>query len=1060
MVQELRRVLGRVDARVLGLLALFILIATLGLTVAQLVKADDDPQSVATWDDIVKRYLVFREDSYQMVVPSWYLAADQVEEVWGQEGFAGFQNQPDWFWTFDSGILTFSAKSALAQQVKSGTRVVIYEDMTTGELVISSLPETDGAEPREEIVFKSLPWAELDKSDTTTHYLARELSKRRIVWQVTLKDEAQAQAEAEAVALMALEDEGGGMMQMMSGGTCSEITFTAIELSTNTVDVGLCIPDGITNVDIFASTNLMPDGFPWVMVATNLPVTTNSVVWSWSNLEETNVFLAAGDASQDTDGDGLTDAREFYVYGTEMNAWDTDGDSYSDGEEVQWGSNPLDIQNMPLLGRGVVINEVLYDPSGTDAGKEWVEFFNTNRVPVDMTGFIIQVGSNVFGDAYTFPTGTVVQSGDFLLVGGSSVSNANHVVEFNMLNRGSSGPTAGLRLITPSVTSNRVVDALLYAPNNSNNLPTDGFGTNGLGPYANSGQALARIRVGYETDHASDWMYTASLTPTAQGELPDIDGDGISNSVEIAGYMTGYGFRATDYNNADTDFDDFTDGEEWTNSPPTDPLVLDTDGDMFPWGSHGIDGDEVHNLGTDPTNPDSDGDGLPDGWEAALGLDPTDADSDNDGTSDSDEDTDGDGMSNGAEMSQNSNPVNPGSSQPQDYRLVLYHLPQPGWGSGDDMGTATWIGYRFENVTRTAGVAFVIADGGSSNELFSVSWKNVVGEGETGGRTNVVWATLMTNAVPELIITDGGTTWPNENPTERGADLSVELIQMNPIAVHSSDTNSFFLFESNKVVNIATIKGTGDVSMVTSISPDTAQIRAEVNWQGAAEDGADPLQATVSRTAAVRQEVNALIGGAILRQAVVWVIWSDITVRHSGGKTPHDSGTDTGNDKDFPSYAGSTNLGPENLLGASPRYLGWKVEMMGQLEPSGVNEVVSSGWDFYQTLTYIDFLNNTNASTGTGVDAIDTVFNAGSFQDQTADTNDRIYALDGPGILSTGFNQYKSTDNFKVSVRWNGKTASDEALWWIQQKAENQTGTYSVIENDGGDGTNTVENFY
>ena len=340
MVQQLKRVLGRADARALALLALLILATTIGLTVAQLVKADDDSHSVATWDELIKRYLIFREDSYPLVVPSWYLAADQVEAVWKKEGFEGFQNQADWYFTFNAGALTFPTKSELAEQVKSGTRLVIYEDMTKGELLICSLPEKDGVEPKEEIVFKTLPWPEIEKGDATSRYLARELSKRRIVWEVTLKDEAQAQAEAEAAALAAPEDEGGGMMRMMSGGTCSEITFSAIELSTNSVDVGLCVPDGIANVDIFASTNLMPDGFPWVMVATNLLVTTNSVVWSWSNLEETNVFLAAGDANQDTDGDGLTDAREFYLYGTLMNVADTDGDGLSDGWEIAVGLNP------------------------------------------------------------------------------------------------------------------------------------------------------------------------------------------------------------------------------------------------------------------------------------------------------------------------------------------------------------------------------------------------------------------------------------------------------------------------------------------------------------------------------------------------------------------------------------------------------------------------------------------------------------------------------------------------------------------------------------------------
>jgi hypothetical protein len=830
----------------------------------------------------------------------------------------------------------------------------------------------------------------------------------------------------------------------------------------DTVDMGLCFPSGISNADIFWSTNLMPEGFPWQFAATNLPVTTNSVVWSWTNLVETNVFFAAADADADTDGDGLKDGHEFFMHGTDRSLWDTDGDSYSDGEELQWGTDPLDVLSMPQLGRGVVINEVLYDPSGTDTGYEWIEFFNTNRVPVDLSDFVIQVGSNIFGDAFTFPTNTTLDSGDFLLVGGSSVPNADYVVTFNMLNRGASGPTAGVRLRSPNATSNHVVDALLYAPNNSNNLPTDGFGTNGLGPYANSGQSLSRIREGYDTDHASDWMYSGSPSATAQGELLDIDGDGLDNSVEIAGYTSTYGVVFTDYNDADSDFDSFSDLEELTNVPPTDATMYDTDGDAFPWDiTYGSDGDEVHNLGTDPTDPDSDGDGLPDGWEAAMGLDPNDADTDNDTVNDGDEDTDGDGIGNAAEMNQNSNPMSGASTLAQDYRFVLHQPPQPGWGNGDDMGTGTTADYRFDNVTRTTGVALVIADGGHTDEYFTVSWSSdAINTGQSGARTSIVWATLQPGTVPHLYVHDGYTTWPNENPSERGADLSVELIQMDPIAVHASDTNSFYLFESNKVVNIATVKGAGDVVLFTTISPDTPQIRAEVNWQGATEDGSDPLKATVSRAVSIRQPVDALIGGAVLRQAIVWVVWADLDVRHSGSKTPYDSGTDTGNDVDFPPYAGGTNLGAYSNFATTNIYMGWKVEIVGTLTPVGINAVIPAGWDFYQTLTYIDFLNNTNSPYQSGTDVPDGAFNSGSFQDQTPDPNDKIYAIDGPGPVGGSFTNYKSTDNFKVIVQWNGITASDDTFWWVHQKAESILGVYTVLENDGGDGTNTVENFY
>ena len=55
---------------------------------------------------------------------------------------------------------------------------------------------------------------------------------------------------------------------------------------------------------------------------------------------------------------------------------------------------------------------------------------------------------------------------------------------------------------------------------------------------------------------------------------------------------------------------------------------------------------EKYYFETDPTNPDTDGDGLPDGYEVYLGTDPTKADTDDNGISDGNEDFDEDGLSN------------------------------------------------------------------------------------------------------------------------------------------------------------------------------------------------------------------------------------------------------------------------------------------------------------------------------------------------------------------------------------------------------------------------------
>ena len=131
----------------------------------------------------------------------------------------------------------------------------------------------------------------------------------------------------------------------------------------------------------------------------------------------------------------------------------------------------------------------------------------------------------------------------------------------------------------------------------------------------------------------------------------DYDGDGLKNSMELT--------IGTDPTNWDTDGDGIEDGEELKIG--TDPTNRDTDKDEL------SDGLEVNKYHTNATNPDTDEGGIPDGLEIALGGDPlykfddlTLSDIDGDGVRDEDEklygtepldpDTDGDGILDGSEL--------------------------------------------------------------------------------------------------------------------------------------------------------------------------------------------------------------------------------------------------------------------------------------------------------------------------------------------------------------------------------------------------------------------------
>lgn len=145
-------------------------------------------------------------------------------------------------------------------------------------------------------------------------------------------------------------------------------------------------------------------------------------------------------------------------------------------------------------------------------------------------------------------------------------------------------------------------------------------------------------------------------TQAALSGTGDSDGDGLTNEREAA--------LGTDPLNPDTDGDGLSDGDE-VDVYQTDPLNPDTDGDGL------TDGDEIQIHQTDPRNPDTDGDGRSDGDEIAGGSDPRNPDTDGDGVRDGDEitlgtdprnpDTDGDGLTDGQENGTCHSPTNPDS---------------------------------------------------------------------------------------------------------------------------------------------------------------------------------------------------------------------------------------------------------------------------------------------------------------------------------------------------------------------------------------------------------------
>lgn len=150
-------------------------------------------------------------------------------------------------------------------------------------------------------------------------------------------------------------------------------------------------------------------------------------------------------------------------------------------------------------------------------------------------------------------------------------------------------------------------------------------------------------------DFANDGFWNAGLGIifTRESGSSDKDKDGLTLDQEK--------LLGTDPENPDTDGDGLTDGAEF-NIYKTDLLKADTDGDGL------NDGDEVRINSTNPNLIDTDNDGISDGDEVLkYNTDPLLTDTDNDGISDFNEitktktdpikaDTDGDGLKDGDEL--------------------------------------------------------------------------------------------------------------------------------------------------------------------------------------------------------------------------------------------------------------------------------------------------------------------------------------------------------------------------------------------------------------------------
>lgn len=695
MGQKLRQLWGRAEIRVLALLIVGLLLGGLVISLTQraLALSNSDRPTISSWDDLLVEYLRYRELNYPLVVPDNLQANALLEE-----GFvAEVQADPAWYWNFNGGSLYFDESSSLAKQIEPGAEVIVFEDIAKEEILVLRAPDKDGDAWREEIVYSAPAWPDGDKDEA---YLWRELSKRRITWRVLLKSNAAAeeeQLEAEGDEPES-KDAGEGGMRLLDEEWTNHLWLSihGPEDEQTNVLVGVHTPDGFTNrLELFATTNLLE--IPWRLAATNLSLEdTNILYWADPAQDELeSCFYAAGNADADSDDDGLTDAREKFLFGTDPLDSDTDGDELPDGWEAQYGLDPLTaedagededadgVSNRDEYKTGThprdsnsyphpVVNEVFYNPTGRVDLLQFVELFNPYEVSLDLSGYTIWAGQGGYLEELVTIEDGMIPARTNYLIGGLLVSTADGripdltIESFMPFLKSLNGMTGPVAVVYLQHRLGAFADGLAYGRPFQGEVSSNVPPACALPPHlaAARGRSISRLQEGADTDQPEDWTTLSIPTPLGSGQSElfdpdDPDRDGLSNNDEAA--------WGTDPYHPDSDGDGISDGEEV--SLGLQPLLNDTDGDGL------NDGWEIGH-GLNPLARDTDGDGLFDGLELSLGLNPLDTDSDNNGISDGNEDDDEDGFSNLEEQQAGANPQS-GSSTPATWDTLIAQWEHP-----------------------------------------------------------------------------------------------------------------------------------------------------------------------------------------------------------------------------------------------------------------------------------------------------------------------------------------------------------------------------------------------
>ncbi len=200
------------------------------------------------------------------------------------------------------------------------------------------------------------------------------------------------------------------------------------------------------------------------------------------------------------------------------------------------GSNDAALPDCDPVGDapGLVINEAVPDPAGGDTDMEWVELYLPSGGPVDLSGWVVAAGTSSYNTQGVIPPGTTMSSGDYLVIGQSSM-----VPEVDVVAAGfSMGNASNADAVQLRDCFGNPVDTIVYGTDNSDGWLDDTGATAALAPPPGSGEALQRIPDGADTNNSQADFMVGLPTPGGSNTAPPPDCGALGSGILINELLT------------------------------------------------------------------------------------------------------------------------------------------------------------------------------------------------------------------------------------------------------------------------------------------------------------------------------------------------------------------------------------------------------------------------------------------------------------------------------------------------------------------------------------------